>query len=240
MLLLSRFRFLSRFTLWISGVIALGCPVSIGSALADETLFYKRAPEGHEKSGDMGYFRIFSATNDESIKLYAGSSETSEVLKQLKTGDIVASAGISRWGGAVSWRKVTYDLTDGWVLQRYLLRARVRVIGKTSLPIAGICRGYDPPWALSWTEDQSQLALFPGRQTLKNQFVTAAEKTDVTLLIASSETLSMEFVSTTQRCALVAGKSLVGTSGFIILTDAQGTSLRAGCCQATTETFDGK
>lgn len=222
----------------IMAAVALALPAAADQTASSTGLLYKSIPGGHMTPADRGYFRIFNLEDGAVLDLRSAPSPTAPILKQLRSGEIVASAGISHWGGDISWREVTSDHRDGWIPQRHLKRARLRLIAGTSLPVAGLCRGYEPPWALSWSEQQVQLALFPGRETLNVRTAVAAGDTRAALLTAASAGRVVELVSTGESCSLAAGTSPVGTSGYVIVTGQDGKRLRAGCCEATEAAFE--
>ena len=179
---------------------AAPCP-SLAGGTGDVT--YEKAGDHWYKEADRGYFRIFSTGEESTIALHTDPSPESTVVKRVQRGDIVVSGGISHWGGAVSWRKITSGLDDGWIPEHNLARAMPRLLGSSTIPAAGTCTGHAPVWKTTWTEKLVHISLFPGRTDLGIVAVLATPEQRASMLTASTSGMSVDLIVTSEACALV-------------------------------------
>jgi hypothetical protein len=189
------------------------------------------------READRGYFKIFGAGDESTFILHMGPSSESAAIKRLQRGDIVASGGISHWGGAISWRKISSGLDDGWIPEHNLARARPRMLGSSIIPAAGSCSGHAPVWLTSWTDKVVRVSLFPGRAELGIAAVQATLERRTSMLTASAGGMTVDLLITSEACALVQGQSQVGVAGTMIVTEQSGKRLLSGCCQADPAAF---
>lgn len=227
-----------RKALLFSTLLVFLAPI-LGSSLAGGTSehVYRSTGDLWQREADRGYFRVFSINNETAITLYKAPSFESAVVKRLRRGDIVASDGVSRWGGPISWRRISSGLSDGWIPERNLARARPRLLGASTIPAAGSCSGHAPAWTASWTGRLVRISLFPGRAELGITGVLSSQEQHASMLTASTDPMSVDLVLTAEACALVQGQILTGRTGMIIVEEPSGKRLLSGCCEAAPEAF---
>lgn len=192
---------------------------------------------GSNHQSESGYFRISEDWEGEALVLHAEPSATSRAIKPLRVGDIVASAGITRWGGPSVWQQITSDLTEGWVPKRILMPILPATIEGTVTPSAGSCWGSVPTWSMSWNRSALHVWLFPGDQNFDLSSVEAKSNNQTSLLIAQSGNGSFEFIHTGEACAPVEGNGRSGRTGILILRSGSNVRFLTGCCQADASAF---
>ncbi len=211
---------------------------SSASVVAGSSEFlYKKSGDHWYHPSDRGYFKIFSARDEPALTVRRDPSPESAAVKQLRRGDIVVSDGITHWGGAFNWQKISSGSEAGWIPQRNLIRARPRVLGASTIPVAGSCSGHTPPWGASWSDKLVRVSLFPGRAEIAISEVLAAQEPRISMLTGSTSEIAVDLVVTSEACALVQGQSPVGVTGTLIVTDQSGKRLLSGCCQADPAAF---
>lgn len=220
---------------WGFSLAAGGVSVGGGSG---EFVYGKPRPGDHwVRLSDREYFKIFSVEDESTIVMHADPSPESPVVKRLQRGDIVISDGVSHWGGASGWQRIFSGSDSGWIPQRYLIRARPRLLGTSIVPAAGSCSGYSPPWTASRTDRLLRVSLFPGRVEISLGTVMASQEPQVSMLSGSASGMTVDLVVGSDACPLVQGHSPVGMSATLIVTEQSGKRLLSGCCQAEPAAF---
>ncbi len=221
----------------VLGFLLTAAGTSVGGG-SGEFLYGKSKSGDHwVMPSDRGYFKIFSVEDESTIIMHADPSPQSAAVKRLQRGDIVISDGVSHWGGASSWQRISSGSNTGWILQRYLVRARPRLLGTSIIPAAGSCSGHTPSWTAAWTDHLLRVSLFPGRAEIGIGAVMGTQEGQVSMLSGSANGMTVDLVVGSDACPLVQGQSPVGMSGTLIVTEQSGKRLLSGCCQAEPAAF---